>query len=91
MLEKEKKIKKKTLGNYPFLSVIFSVSLSLFLIGIFSILLISSYKMKLNIQKKGITSRFETMLEEQSLVYAVILVIFSIVFSLISNWLFRRR
>ena len=51
MLEKEKKIKKKTLGNYPFLSVIFSVSLSLFLIGIFSILLISSYKMKINIQK----------------------------------------
>ena len=46
---------------------------------------------KLNIQKKGITSRFETMLQEQSLVYAIILVIFSIVFSLISNWLFRRR
>ena len=46
---------------------------------------------KLNIQKKGITSRFETMLEEQSLVYAIILVIFSIIFSLISNWLFRRR
>ena len=46
---------------------------------------------KLNIQKKGITSRFETMLEEQSVVYAIILVIFSIVFSLISNWLFRRR
>ena len=46
---------------------------------------------KLNIQKKGITSRFETMLEEQSLVYAVILVIFSMLFSLISNWLVRRR
>jgi len=46
---------------------------------------------KLNIQKKGITSRFETMLEEQSVVYAIILVIFSIVFSLISNWLFRKR
>ena len=46
---------------------------------------------KLNIQKKGITSKFETMLEEQSLVYAIILVIFSIVFSLISNWLFRKR
>ena len=46
---------------------------------------------KLNIQKKGITSRFETMLEEQSLIYAIILVIFSIVFSLISNWLFKRR
>ena len=46
---------------------------------------------KLNIQKKGLTSKFETMLEKQSLVYAIILVIFSIVFSLISNWLFRRR
>ncbi len=46
---------------------------------------------KLNIQKKGIASRFETMLEEQSLIYAIILVVFSIVFSLISNWLFRRR
>ncbi len=46
---------------------------------------------KLNIQKKGITSRFETMLEEQSVVYAIILVIFSIIFSLISNWLFRKR
>ena len=31
------------------------------------------------------------MLEEQSLVYAIILVIFSIVFSLISNWLFRKE
>ena len=46
---------------------------------------------KLNIQKKGITSRFETMLEEQSIVYAIILVVFSIIFSLISNWLFRRK
>ena len=46
---------------------------------------------KLNIQKKGLTSWFETMLEEQSLVYAIILVVFSIVFSLISNWLFKRR
>lgn len=51
MIEKEKKIKKKKLGNYPFLSVIFSVSLSLFLLGIFSILLISSFKMKETIQK----------------------------------------
>ena len=46
---------------------------------------------KLNIQKKGITSKFEIMLEDQSLVYTVILVVFSIVFSLLSNWLFRRR
>ena len=46
---------------------------------------------KLNIQKKGLTSKFETMLEEQSIVYAIILVVFSIIFSLISNWFFRRR
>ena len=46
---------------------------------------------KLNIQKKGLTSKFEIMLEDQSLVYTVILVVFSIVFSLLSNWLFRRR
>ena len=46
---------------------------------------------KLNIQKKGLTSRFEIMLKEQSMLYTVILVVFSIVFSLLSNWLFRRR
>ena len=46
---------------------------------------------KLNIQKKGLTSKFEILLEEQSFVYTTILVIFSIVFSLLSNWLFRRR
>ena len=52
---------------------------------------ISFNQKKLNIQKKGLTSKFEIMLEEQSLVYTAILVIFSIVFSLLSNWLFRRR
>ena len=52
---------------------------------------ISINQKKLNIQKKGLTSKFEIMLEEQSLVYTAILVIFSIVFSLLSNWLFRRR
>ena len=46
---------------------------------------------KLNIQKKGLTSKFEIMLEDQSFFYTVILVVFSIVFSLLSNWLFRRR
>jgi len=46
---------------------------------------------KLNIQKKGVTSKFEIMLEEQSLIYTIILVVFSIVFSLLSNWLFKRR
>ena len=53
--------------------------------------IISFNQKKLNIQKKGLTSKFEIMLEEQSLVYTAILVIFSIVFSLLSNWLFRRR
>ena len=52
---------------------------------------ISLSQKKLNIQKKGLTSKFEIMLEDQSLVYTVILVVFSIVFSLLSNWLFRRR
>jgi len=45
----------------------------------------------LNIQKKGLTSKFEKMLEEQSLIYTIILVVFSIIFSLLSNWLFKRR
>ena len=52
---------------------------------------ISFNQKKLNIQKKGLTSKFEIMLKEQSLLYTVILVFFSIVFSLLSNWLFRRR
>ena len=46
---------------------------------------------KLNIQKKGLTSDLEKMLIDQSLIYTLILVIFSIIFSLLSNWLFRRR
>lgn len=52
---------------------------------------ISFNQKKLNIQKKGLTSKFEIMLEEQSMLYTIILVVFSIVFSLLSNWLFRRR
>ena len=52
---------------------------------------ISFNQKKLNIQKKGLTSKFEIMLEEQSLLYTLILVAFSVVFSLLSNWLFRRR
>ena len=52
---------------------------------------ISFDQKKLNIQKKGLTSKFEIMLEEQSLLYTLILVAFSVVFSLLSNWLFRRR
>ena len=36
MYKKRKKIAKKTFGNFPFISVIFSVSLSLLLLGIFN-------------------------------------------------------
>ena len=52
---------------------------------------ISFNQKKLNIQKKGLTSKLEKMLKDQSLIYTIILVVFSIIFSLLSNWLFRRR
>ncbi len=39
MTASKKKFKKKKLGNYPFLSVIFSISISLFVIGLFGLLL----------------------------------------------------
>ena len=42
---------KKTFGNFPFLSVIFSVSLSLLLLGIFSFFLLSSIEVKKIIQE----------------------------------------
>ena len=51
MVKEEKKIKKKRFGNYPFLSVIISVSLSLLLLGIFSLLLITSFEIKKSIQE----------------------------------------
>jgi len=40
MAASNRKYKKKKLGNYPFLSVIFSISISLFVIGLFGLLLI---------------------------------------------------
>ena len=51
MFKKRKKIAKKTFGNFPFLSVIFSVSLSLLLLGIFSFFLLSSIEVKKIIQE----------------------------------------
>ena len=51
MIKEKKRIKKKRLGNYPFLSLVFSVSLCLLLLGIFSILLISSFEIKKSIQE----------------------------------------
>ena len=38
----EFKVKKKKLGSYPFFSVIFSITLALFVVGIFGILVLYS-------------------------------------------------
>ena len=38
----EFKVKKKKLGSYPFFSVVFSISLALFVIGLFGVLIIYS-------------------------------------------------
>ena len=51
MYKERKKIAKKTFGNIPFLSVIFSVSLSLLLLGIFSFFLLTSFQVKKVIQE----------------------------------------
>ena len=46
MYKERKKIAKKTFGNFPFVSVIFSVTLSLLLLGLFSFFLLSSFNVK---------------------------------------------
>ena len=46
MYKEKKKIAKKTFGNFPFVSVIFSVTLSLLLLGLFSFFLLSSFNVK---------------------------------------------
>ena len=51
MYKERKKLAKKTFGNFPFLSVIFSVSLSLLLLGIFSLFLLSSIEVRKVIQE----------------------------------------
>ena len=51
MYRERKKLAKKTFGNFPFLSVIFSVSLSLLLLGIFSLFLLSSIEVRKVIQE----------------------------------------
>ena len=51
MYKKRKKIAKKTFGNFPFISVMFSVSLSLLLLGIFSFFVLSSFEVKKLIQE----------------------------------------
>ena len=46
MYKERKKIAKKKFGNFPFVSVIFSVTLSLLLLGLFSFFLSSSFNVK---------------------------------------------
>lgn len=47
----EKKYKKKKLGSYPFLSVTFSTTLALFVIGLFGLLLLYTSRLKEIIQE----------------------------------------
>ena len=51
MYKERKKKQKKKFGIFPYLSVIFSVSLSLLLLGIFSFFLLSSLQVKTLIEK----------------------------------------
>ena len=44
-MEKKTSRKKKRLGSYPYLSVIFSITLALFVIGLFGLLFIHSQKL----------------------------------------------
>ena len=50
-MAKEKKIKKKRLGSYPFLSVVFSVTLALFVMGLFGLVLLFSTNLTKVIQE----------------------------------------
>jgi len=51
MSVKERKYKKKKLGSYPFVSVVFSITLALFVIGLFGLLVILTDKLTQNIQE----------------------------------------
>jgi len=44
-LSNSPKLRKKTLGSYPYFSVIFSVTLALYVVGLFSLLLIDAKKL----------------------------------------------
>ena len=52
---------------------------------------VSTSQKNLLIEKKGLSNKLELLLSEQSIFYAFILIIFSIIFSLISNLIFRKR
>lgn len=48
---KSRKIRKKTLGSYPFLSVLFSISMALFVLGLFAMLLLHAKRLQHIIQE----------------------------------------
>ncbi|MFY0654242.1 MAG: permease-like cell division protein FtsX [Cyclobacteriaceae bacterium] len=48
---KEKKYKKKKLGSYPFVSVVFSITLALFVTGLFGVLLVLTKQLTKTIQE----------------------------------------
>lgn len=51
MAVKERKYKKKKLGSYPFVSVVFSITIALSVIGLFGLLLIFTGKLTKSIQE----------------------------------------
>jgi cell division transport system permease protein len=51
MAVKERKYKKKRLGSYPFISVVFSITIALSVIGLFGLLLIFTGKLTKSIQE----------------------------------------
>lgn len=48
---KKRKIRKKKLGSYPFLSVLFSISMALFVLGLFALLLLHANRLQAIIQE----------------------------------------
>ena len=52
---------------------------------------ISVSKKNLIIEKRGLTNKLELLLTQQSFFYVFILIIFSIIFSLLSNLIFRKK
>jgi len=50
-MEEKKFKKKKKLGSYPFVSVVFSITLALFVIGLFGLLVILTNRLTANIQE----------------------------------------
>ncbi|HRI78271.1 MAG TPA: permease-like cell division protein FtsX, partial [Cyclobacteriaceae bacterium] len=44
-MSREFKVRKKKLGSYPFISVIFSITMALFVVGLFGVLVIYSQEL----------------------------------------------